>query len=169
MSKEASMRIPIIDQYRELFFDKNPEAHGRLCMVTSGIVTNISGNLAGGAFYSAFLLEYGINLTNIGIIIFIPYIASLFTLLSPMVLSKFKRRRWILFATRVLSNILSIVGVTVLPLVVHGETAKVVCFALISFLASVIGSLFTPGYSVWHFNFLPDKVRSGYFTQSQFL
>ena len=169
MSKRLSLRTPVTDQYRELFFDKNPEARGRLCMVTSGIVTSISGNLAGGAFYSAFLLEYGINLTNIGIIIFIPYIASLFTLLSPMVLSKFKRRRWILFATRIISNILSIIGVTVLPLVVHGETAKVVCFALISFLASVIGSLFTPGYSVWHFNFLPDKVRSGYFTQSQFL
>ena len=169
MSKRFTFRVPIIDQYRELFFDRNPEARGRLCMVTSGIVTSISGNLAGGAFYSAFLLEYGINLTNIGIIIFIPYIASLFTLLSPMVLSKFKRRRWILFATRVISNTLSIIGVTVLPLVVQGETAKVVCFALISFLASVIGSLFTPGYSVWHFNFLPDKVRSGYFTQSQFL
>ena len=169
MSKRFTFRIPIIDQYRELFFDKTPEARGRLCMVTSGIVTNISGNLAGGAFYSAFLLEYGINLTNIGIIIFIPYIAGLFTLLSPMVLSKFRRRRWVLFAARVISNLLSIIGITVLPLIVKGETAKVVCFALISFLAGVIGSLFSPGYSVWHFNFLPDRVRSGYFTQSQFL
>ena len=169
MSRRRSFRVPIVDQYRELFFDGSPEARGRLCMVISGIVTNISGNLAGGAFYSAFLLEYGINLTNIGIIIFIPYIAGLFTLLSPMVLAKFRRRRWVLLATRVIYYTLSIAGVTVLPMVVRGESAKVACFALIMFLANVISSLFAPGYSVWHFNFLPERVRSGYFTQSQFL
>lgn len=169
MSRRRSFRVPIVDQYRELFFDKSPEAHGRLSMVISGIVTNISGNLSGGAFYSAFLLEYGINLTNIGIIIFIPYIAGLFTLLSPTVLSRFKRRRWILLITRIISYTLSIIGVTVLPAVVKGETEKVICFALLMFVANVISALFSPGYSVWHFNFLPERVRSGYFTQSQFL
>ena len=169
MSKESKLRFSVADQYRELFFDKTPEARGRFCMVVAGILQNIIGNLAGGAFYSAFLLAYGINLTNIGIIIFIPYIASLFTLLSPLALSKFKQRKWVLFVTRLIHYTLYIMGITVLPMIVEGETAKVVCFAVIMFAANVINFIFGPGYSVWHFNFLPDKVRSAYFTQSQFL
>lgn len=169
MSREESMRISVADQYRELFFNKSPEARGRLCMVVATILQNIVGNLAGGAFYSAFLLAYGINLTNIGIIIFIPYIASLFTLISPAVLSKFKQRKWILFITRLIHYSLYIMGILILPMIVKGETAKVICFAVIMFVANVINYIFGPGYSVWHFNFLPDNVRSAYFTQSQFL
>ncbi len=156
-------------QYRELFFDRDERSRGRLCMLTSAIVNSIAVNLSGGAFYSAFLLEYGINLTNIGIITFIPYIASLFTILSPSVLSKFKKRRFVLFFSRLAYYAISIMGVTVMPMIVSGQTAKIVCFAILMFVANVINFLFSPGYSVWHWNFLPDRVRAGFFTQSQFL
>lgn len=156
-------------QYRELFFDRDERSRGRLCMLTSAIVNSIAVNLSGGAFYSAFLLEYGINLTNIGIITFIPYIASLFTILSPSVLSKFKKRRFVLFFSRLAYYAISIMGVTVMPMIVSGQTAKIVCFAVLMFVANVINFLFSPGYSVWHWNFLPDRVRAGFFTQSQFL
>ena len=156
-------------QYRELFFDRDERSRGRLCMLTSAIVNSIAVNLSGGAFYSAFLLEYGINITNIGIITFIPYIASLFTILSPSVLSKFKKRRFVLFFSRLAYYAISIMGVTVMPVIVSGQTAKIVCFAILMFVANVINFLFGPGYSVWHWNFLPDRVRAGFFTQSQFL
>ncbi|MGN1451116.1 MAG: MFS transporter [Eubacteriales bacterium] len=156
-------------QYRELFFDRDERSRGRLCMLASTIVNSIAANLSGGAFYSAFLLEYGINLTNIGIITFIPYIASLFTILSPSVLSRFKKRRFVLFFSRLAYYAISIMGVTVMPMIVSGQTAKIVWFAVLMFVANVINFLFSPGYSVWHWNFLPDRVRAGFFTQSQFL
>lgn len=169
MKKKFSFRVPLTAQYRELFFERNPESRGRLCMLMSSCVASVATSLSGGAFYTAFLLEYEINLTNIGIITFIPYIASLFTLLSPSVLSRFKKRRFVLFFSRLAYYAISIIGVTVMPMVVKGQTAKIVCFAVLMFAANVINFLFVPGYSVWHWNFLPEKVRSNYFTQSQFI
>lgn len=158
-----------VTQYRELFFGKDEKSHGRRCMLSFNVLSSIIANISTGAFYSAFLLLYGINLTNIGIIIMIPYVTAPFSLLSPIILSHFKKRRFLLAGARFLYYFLSIIGLTVIPSVVSGATARIICFAVILFIANSVNNIFFPGYTVWHWNFLPEKVRAAYFSQNAFI
>ena len=157
------------EQYRELFFQKTEEHKGRRCMITYSALAAIITNISTGAFYSAFLLMYGINLTNIGIIIMIPYITAPFSMLSPIILSKFKKRKFILAIGRFLYYLLQIIGITVIPTVISDSGTRIIAFAVTLFIANCINNIFFPGYTIWHWNFLPEKVRAGYFSQNAFI
>ena len=147
----------------KLFASGDKDSHGRLCMLKSSILTSIIGSLTGGIFYSGFLIGHGINIVNAGIITFIPLIATIFSLLSPMILEKFPKRKKILLISRSAYYLINIGGLTILPLIVHGEKEKLIGFGIIVFVASTINSLFSSGYSVWHINFLPNDVRADFF------
>jgi len=145
------------------------KARGRTAMIASAVIASIAANLSGGVFYSGFLVGYGINLVNIGILSFVPYMASLFCLLSPLVLERFPKRRWVLAGGRVLYYTINILGLTLLPKLVQDPGARIWGFALIIFFANAVNNIFSQGYSVWHLNFLPEDIRADYFNQSNII
>ncbi len=145
------------------------KARGRSAMIASAVIASIAANLTGGVFYSGFLVGYGINLVNIGILSFVPYMASLFCLLSPLVLERFPKRRWVLAGGRVLYYTINILGLTLLPELVKDPGARIFGFALIIFFANAVNNIFSQGYSVWHLNFLPEDIRADYFNQSNII
>ena len=49
-----------------------------------------------GIFYTGFLSMYDISITGVGIVTFIPYIASCFSVFSGMILGKIKKRKAVL-------------------------------------------------------------------------
>jgi MFS family permease len=151
---------------KRLFNLKTDEARGRSCMLASSVLSSIVANITGGIFYSGYLVEYGITIINIGILTFIPFIATGFSLLSPMILERIKKRRVILAASRAASYIIKILGMILLPILVKSESGRNIGFAVIVFTASAINSLFASGYSVWHINFLPESIRADYFNIS---
>lgn len=138
-------------------------------MLASSILSGIVSNITGGIFYSGYLLEYGITITNIGILTFIPFIATGFSLLSPMILERIQKRKRILAISRAASYAIRILGLILLPLIVQSESGRNIGFAIIVFTASVINSLFSSGYSVWHINFLPESIRPDYFNVSNII
>lgn len=152
--------------FYQLFFTESKDAHGRRCMLLSSIFTGIIGSLTGGIFYSGFLIGHGINIVNAGIITFIPYIASIFSLFSPMILERFQKRKRILLISRSAYYLINIGGLTLLPQLVQSDAGKLWGFGIIVFTASAINSLFSSGFSVWHINYLPDSVRADYFNFS---
>ncbi len=168
------MRVPrfmsgVGAEMNHLFFEKgNPEAKGRRCMMLESIMANISAWITGGTFYTGFLLGNGIEMTDIGIITALPYLASLLTLFTPAILGRFKKRRWILAATRVLYFFVNIIGLTVMPMFVHDKAAKLIWFGIIVFVGNAINFLFVSGYTDWHLNFLTDNVRAAFFSVQQF-
>ena len=153
-----------------MFFHKGDDlARGRLCMLTQSIMCNISANLTGGAFYTGFLLGNDIDITDIGLITALPYLASLLSIFSPAILEHFAKRKWLLAGTRMLYYFINIVGLTLMPMLVHNKGMKVFWFGVIVLLGNSINFLFTSGYSVWHLNFIPDNVRAGFFSIQQFV
>lgn len=154
---------------KRLFNLRSEEAKGRSCILASSILSGIVANITGGIFYSGYLLEYGITITNIGILTFIPFIATGFSLLSPMILERIPKRKWILAASRAASYAIRIVGLILLPLLVQSESGRNIGFAIIVFSASAISSLFSSGYAVWHINFLPESIRADYFNVSNII
>ncbi len=156
----------LFDSLRIIYNIKDDGGRGRTCMLISGILSGLVGQLSGGLFYTSFLLQYGLDKSRIGILTFVPYLTCLLNLLSPWLLEHFKKRKFILAAGKLLYYSVNIVAITLLPSLVKDETARLVCFVILTILASSINQLFASGYSAWNANFLPDHVRVDYFNTS---
>ena len=125
--------------------------------------------LTAGIFYTGFLIGNDINIVDMGIITFLPYLASLFSLFTPLILEKMKKRKWYLCIMRMLYFTVNILGTTLLPVFVHDRDSKILGFGIIVFVAGVINALMASGFPVWHLNFIPEEVRARYFSMQQIL
>lgn len=147
-----------------LFNFHNEFARGRSCMLLSSALVSTISWLTTGLFYTSFLMANGIDIVNIGILTFVPFIANCFSIFSPSILERFARRRALLAGSRVAYYTLNILAITVLPLFVSDPGVKMVLFVALVFAANIINALFSSGYSVWQVNFIPDEVRAEYFS-----
>lgn len=143
------------------FDDENTSARTYILGATA--MQAVVGGLSTGVFYTGFLLGYGINIVNLSILTAIPYLTSLFSLLTPYILDRFPKRRAILSAARILYYLINIVGITVLPKLVSDPQARVMGLILIVFVANSINFLFS-GYSPWHMAYITPEVRTAYFS-----
>lgn len=149
--------------HTSLFSFRDDHGRGRCVMLASAIITGINSWLTTDIFYTSFLMIYGIDLVNLGIITFIPYIASCFGVFSPSLLERFSRRRWVLVGGKLLYYTLNILGITLVPVLVTDQGTRLVYFAVIIFLANLINALIGSGFSIWHLNFIPDSIRADFF------
>jgi hypothetical protein len=154
------------DDLHTLFGWKDEQKKGRTCMVGSSILGTIISSMTTGIFYTGFLLGNNIDISGIGIITFIPYLATLVSLFAPSLYDHFPRRRRILAVLRAAQWIINLLGTTLLPHFVSDPTARIVWFCLISFFSSAIGGLCTAGFTPWHINFIPEEVRAPYWLYS---
>ena len=95
--KLHSLKLSLIDIYSP----KTDEGKGRLISLTSAMVAALYNVFITGIFYTGFLSMYGISITGVGIITFIPYIATCFSLFSPSILGRFRKRKWLLLAAKI--------------------------------------------------------------------
>ena len=86
-----------------LYNPKDEGGRGRFTMLMSGIMSGLIGQLSGGLFNTSFLLQYGLDKSKIGILTFVPYFACLLQIFSPWILERFPKRKWLLFAVRMLT------------------------------------------------------------------
>lgn len=147
---------------------KDDLGRGRFFMLTGGIVSSIVTQLSGGLFYTGYLIGHGIDIVSIAIILFVPYFTSFLGVFSPLILRRFKRPRKILAFGRFLYYLLNILGITFLPMVIPAEypTARLWGFIAIIVLSNAVNAIFSPGYTTWQSNFLPDESRANYFITS---
>ena len=150
--------IHFLATLRYVYNVKDERGRGRLCMLLSAVMAGLVGQLSGGLFYTSFLLQYGMDKSRIGILTFVPYLACLFSILSPWVLEHFKKRKWLLVAGKFTANLINIVGITILPTLVTDPNARLIWFVALILVASCINQLFASGFTAWNANFLPDSV-----------
>jgi len=146
-----------------MFFLYNPRdtySLGRLIMISVTATTNLASVLTTGLFYTGFLINNGINLTSIGILTFVPPLTSCFTLLAPLILERFRKRKWLLVGMRFMYYTMYILGGTLIPMFVHNPTMKVVWFVVVVFIGHSFNAISTNGFTAWHVNFIPDSVRA---------
>lgn len=146
---------------------RNSYAKGRLSMLISSIIVTINAFLTAGIFHTGFLIANDIDIVDVGVISFIPFAANSFSIFAPFILERFKKRKFILSLGRILYYIINILGVTLLPLFVKDNDLKVLLFALLVFVSTIINALTVTGYSAWHINFIPNKVRADYLSYMQ--
>ncbi|MBR0143980.1 MAG: hypothetical protein IJM21_07375 [Clostridia bacterium] len=143
---------------------KTENGRGRTIILAHVAINQVITWLTTGMFYTSFLMIYGIDIVNVGIITFIPYIASLFGVFSPSVLERFKKRRVFLAVTRLLYYLLQILGLTLAPVIIKDPDMRIVALIVIIFLANVINAITGSGYTLWHIKFVPPGMRADYFS-----
>ena len=141
----------------DIYSTKNEEAKGRLISLGSGLVAAFYNVFITGIFYTGFLSMYDISITGVGIITFIPYIASCFSLFSSAILERFKRRKWILLGAKVYFYAMFIIATTLMPQFVTDPDARLIWFIIILFLAYSVYALFSPGFTTWFYKFYPAE------------
>ena len=143
------------------FDDENTAARTYILGATA--IQAIVGGLSNGVLYTGFLLGYGINIVNLSILTAIPYLTSLFSLLTPYILDRFPRRRMVLSVARIAYYAINILGITVLPKLITDPDSRVLGLIAIVFISNSINFLFS-GYSPWHMHYITPEVRTAYFS-----
>ena len=146
----------------EVFNFSSEAARARSYLLLQVMISAIVGGFTGGVFYTGYLVGHGINIVNISILTVIPYATCLFSLLTPYILERFPKRRWVLSIARLSYFTIQILGVSLLPLVVHSENGRIIGLVIIVFVANTINFLFS-GYSPWHMPYITPDVRMNYF------
>lgn len=147
----------------------DPKAKGRICMLTSAVTVEIIKHLSTGVLYTAFLTINGFDIAQSSVIMFLPMLASCVTVFSPVILERFRTRRWLLAGASALYYVINLLGTTAVTYLVSDQQTKLILFGVLVLTANVINSLFTNGYTVWHLNFIPDDIRPRYFSLQQII
>jgi len=161
----------LLANFKDLFNLRDEEAKGRSIGLFSTVIVALYNALITGIFYTGFLTMYGMSITDAGIITFLPYIGNLFTIFSSRVLARFKRRKPILIASRIVYYGLYIIATNLMPLFVLDPQARLMWFVGIVLVAYSINALFAPGFTVWFYHFYPEDnaKRTRYLQYQEFL
>lgn len=153
-----------------VFNFQDSRARGRCVMLVSAVMSTLASQLCmSGTIYTAFLTANHFSIVDTGVLTFIAPITACFSIFSPALLERFKRRRAILTIGRILYYSINIIGITLLTYLAKDQTAKLIGFAVIIFLSHSCNALTSSGYTVWHLNFIPNDVRMRYFSYQQII
>lgn len=143
--------------FTDIFNTKDDEAKGRVINLGCTLLAAFYNVFITGIFYTGFLSMYGMSITDAGIVTFIPYIANIFTVFSSKVLSRFKRRKPILIASKIFFYFMYIVATTIMPQLVSSPQHRLIWFSIILFVAYAVYAPFSPGFTVWFYRFYPKE------------
>ena len=158
-----------LSTFRKVYNLRTPDARGRVCLLVFSVVECFLHYITTGIFYTQFLQNYDVDITGVGILNFIPFLASMLVFFTPGLLSRFPRRKWLLAVCKFLYYLLGVAGQTLLPALVKDYNTLLYCMIAISFAASLFNVVATAGYAAWHIRFQPEEVRAYHMTVSQFL
>ena len=151
--------------YSRLFNFRDDASTGRSMLLLNTLFSCVANIFITGTFYTGFLTANGIDIVRVGIINFIPYIAWIFSPLSPKLLSRFKRRRALLIFNHVFFYANIILATTIMPIFVTDHAMRTVWFGIFLFIGHSSNALIGSGTMAWHINFLPDgEDRNVYFS-----
>lgn len=169
MTRSLRLRKRKNSDFFQVFNFQDDLATGRSCMILDILFNSIAANLIDGIFFTGFLLENGIDMVDIGYVTSIPLFCSCFSILTPAVLSHFKRRKKVLCASRFLYYAVNILGITAVPVLPLSLEAKKAYIVAVIFISSTINQLFSTGFTAWHANFLVEDIRPKYFSYQQII
>ena len=153
----------------QVFNLKDPGARTRCILVISVAIESVISYVTTGIFWTEFLRGYHMEPEEIGILAFSPFIASLFVIFAPSLLTRFTKRRFILGFCKLMYYVCSIFALTMLPRLVSDATVLIVCMSVLQFIAYIFNIIAVSGYAAWHVKFLPEHLRAQYMTCNQFV
>lgn len=151
--------------FYRLFFNRRDErCYGRFAFFFDTLTMNFSFIFSSGAFYTAFLKLNDISMADVGIMTYMPLAANLSCLFSPFLFRRMKNRKAVLMSARLAYYLVNLVGVALVPFLIHDAGARVFLMAFFLSFANLIWGLFNGGFADWELNFLPlDGTREDFY------
>lgn len=140
------------------------ESKSRLCHLQFTYSNNIMANLIGGNFFTGLMLLLGADDGFIGLISIFVNAANCLQIFSPLILEHFPQRKKLIIIMRLIIQTLNIVFIGCIPFFPAGQQTKLLLFAAAQLILNVLNALINSGYSVWHIQFIPNRIRVNYFT-----
>jgi len=154
-------------EFRYLFNFKDELATGRKTMYIYNILITVTNSLITGVMYTAFLTLNGINIVNVSIITFIPYVAWIFSMFTPIIYSRIKRRRALLVFNTTFYYTCIIFATTIMPKFVSDPTQITIWFAVLLLVGNISNALFGSGSTAWHIHYISEeRSRTGFIAYS---
>ncbi len=141
--------------FTDIFNHRDDMAKGRTINLACTLLAAFYNVFITGIFYTGFLSMYDIDITGVGVITFIPYIANLFSIFSSRLLSRFRHRKRALVASKIYFYLMYIVATTLMPQFVIDPAARLRWFVVILFAAYAVYAPFGPGFTIWFYQFFP--------------
>ena len=154
--------VPHIAALRRRFASTDEFAVNRRFIAGDNYAYNIAVNLAGGSFFTGYLLLLHADNAFLGLVTMATLLGNSLQFLSPILLNRFPRRRPILIGTRavfLLINIVLIGAAQYLPI-----PSQLVFVLAAAFLMNSVSALVQPGVLVWHIRSIPDATRVRFFS-----
>ena len=157
------------DSLGDIYSIHDDDGKGRLISLGSSMMTAFYNVFITGIFYTGFLSMYGISITGVGIVSFIPYIANCFSIFSPAILERIPKRKGILLASKIYFYGMYIVATNIMPQFVTDPDDRLTWFVILLFLAYSVYALFSPGLTTWFYRFYPQETdrRTRYIVLNQ--
>ncbi len=155
----------LYSEFHRIFNFRDELSKGRSVIFIHTFILSIVNIYITGVFYTGFLAANGIDIIRVGIIAFIPYLAWSLSIFSPVLLSRFKKRRIPVLFNHVFYYVCVVFATTVMPFFVADYARRTFWFAFFLFLGNACNALIGSGVTAWHMNFLPDGYdRNVYFS-----
>lgn len=136
----------------------------RRALVLHNISANVVANLIGGNFFTGLLIVLQADDAFIGLINILVFSANLLQLFTPILLERFKRRKPILMAVRIIIHLINIVFTGLIPFMpIHTQT-RLIFLGFSVLIVNALNAFNAPGFSVWHIAHIPSSVRVQYFS-----
>ncbi|MEA4824655.1 MAG: hypothetical protein VB111_11175 [Clostridiaceae bacterium] len=148
----------------QLYAGHEDDQVGRRTILIDGIIKSCVATLNAGAFFTGFFMLYGVDIVNISILTFIPYLASAVAVFAPLILERLRRRKPLLLCGKALYYLLNLFVITILPFFIHDTRILIPVSVSVIFIANVINNTCLSGFDTWFLSFLPQHVRASHFS-----
>jgi MFS family permease len=149
---------------RRLVSGDTYEAQSRKYILVWNGAMNIAANMAGGNFLVGLYTIIHLNDVLLGALTTVIQFCNIFQILSPLLLSRFKRKKRILLVTRIVYYVFYIVIIGLIPFVPGEDGLRAGLLLVAMVAANFINALAAPGYSVLHIRSIPEESRADFFS-----
>ncbi len=146
------------------YFPGDENSRNRACHLTDNCTYNVQANLAGGNFYTGLLLLLGADDGFVGLMNMLNFAANLLQCIAPLFLERFKQRKRLLIAMRCVVYFVNIIFIGSIPFFDLGRRIRLTMLGLGVMVVQTTIALCSPGFSIWHIQFLPQNIRVRYFS-----
>jgi len=140
------------------------ESKSRACHLQFNWTNNVIANMVGGNFFTGLMLLLGADDGFIGLMSMFVFSANLLQIFSPLILEHFPKRKKLLIIARIIIHTINIAFIGCIPFFPVGQQVKLFLFGAAVLVLNVTSALITSGYSVWHIQFIPNRIRVNYFS-----
>ncbi len=142
-------------------------AQNRALIIAENCANSIQANLVGGNFFTGLFLLLDATTVQIGLVNIVIQVCSMFQLISPMILERFRTRKRLLIFSRATVYILNIVMMGIAANLPIETRSRVYIMLGLQALLNAVSACTSPGFSVWHIQSIPDRERAHYFSVNQ--